>query len=138
MVLRAAPDPEETTAAVMDGLIRAGGVVVIHGTTARTLCQALLIAERARRINGLPPSTDYAELIDALHAVSDNGQTDVRAVPDLPPSNHDSITVRAAAHQLGICERQARRIAAQLGGRKVGGRWLLDEQAVREHRDSRD
>lgn len=137
MVLRAAPDPKEATAAV-NGLIRAGGVVVIHDTAARTLCQALLIAERARRLNGLPPSTDYAELIDALHAASGVGQTDVRTAPSLPQLPHEpTVTVRHAAKRLGISERQARRLAAKLGGRKVGNQWRLDEQAIREHSDGR-
>ena len=87
----------------MDGLIRAGGVVVIHGAAARTLCQAVLIAERARRSNGLPASADYGELIAELHAVSATGQTDVRDAPDLPLSSHDSsITVAAAARRLGL------------------------------------
>ena len=133
MVLRAAPDPKEATAAVVDGLIRAGGVVVVHGTAARTLCQAVLIAERARRSNGLPASADYAELIAELHAVSDTGQTDVRDAPDLPLSSHDSITVADAARRLKLSERHVRRMACTFGGRKLGGRWILDELAVSEY-----
>ena len=134
MVLRAAPDPKEATAAVVDGLIRAGGVVVVHGTAARTLCQAVLIAERARRSNGLPASADYGELIAELHAVSATGQTDVRDAPDLPLSNHDSsITVAAAAQRLKLSERHVRRMACTFGGRKLGGRWILDELAVSEY-----
>ena len=34
---------------------------------------------------------------------------------------------------LGKSRRQVQRIANRLGGRLIGGRWLLDRRAVEEH-----
>ena len=34
---------------------------------------------------------------------------------------------------LGLSPRQTRRIAKKLGGQIIGGRWLLDMQAIIEH-----
>jgi hypothetical protein len=123
----------------MNGLTRVGGVVIVHGTAARTLCEAVLIAERARRANGYPISTDYATLAAELHAAaSAAGHSDVRAEPD-----GDSVVVsptvpiEQAAAELGVSKRQARRLAPDLGGKLVGGRWLLDEQALAEHIEGR-
>lgn len=119
----------------MNGLTRVGGVVVISGTAARTLCEAVLIAERARRSSGLPVSRDYSTLAAELHAaVSASGQSDVRAVPDPDPDVVEpTVPIEQAAAELGLSKRQTRRLAPVLGGRIVGGRWLLDQQAIREH-----
>ena len=123
----------------MDGLNRVGGVVIIHGTAARALCEAVLIAERARRSSGLPLSRDYATIVAELHAaMSATGQSDVRSVPD--PKNdvvQPTVPIEQAAKELGISKRQVRRLAPDLGGRIVGGRWLLDQQAIREHIEGR-
>jgi hypothetical protein len=119
----------------VNGLIRVGGVVVISGTAARTLCEAVLIAERARRSNGYPVSRDYATLAAELHAAaSAAGQSDVRSVPD-----HDAdvvqptVPIEQAAEELGLSNRQTRRLAPDLGGRIIAGRWFIDRAALNEH-----
>ncbi len=122
----------------MDGLIRVGGVVVVHGTAARTLCEAVLIAERARRSSGLPLSHDYAVLAAELHAVSAYGQSDVRDKPDLDSVDvQPTVPIEQAARELNCSRRQARRLAPALGGKLVGGRWLIDKRALDEHIEGR-
>ena len=123
----------------MNGLHRVGGVVVISGNAARTLCEAVLIAERSRRSSGLPLSRDYATIAAELHAaMSAAGQSDVRSDPD-PKTDvvHPTVTIEQAAEVLGVSKRQARRLAPDLGGRIVNGGWLLDPQAIREHIEGR-
>ena len=119
----------------MNGLNRVGGVVIVHGTAARTLCEAVLIAERARRSSGLPPAADYTLLVRELHAaVSAAGHSDVRSEPT--PDSGDvqpTVPIEQAAKELGKSKRQTRRLAPELGGRIINGGWLLDQQAIREH-----
>lgn len=123
----------------MNGLTRVGGVVVVHGATARVLRDALLIAERARRSSGLPCSSMYGELARELHAaMSATGQSDVPGEPDLHAEVvTPTVTVEQAACELGVSKRQARRLAPDLGGRIVAGRWLIDRQALTEHLEGR-
>lgn len=45
----------------------------------------------------------------------------------------DAIHEALTAALLGCSTRTATRLAPKLGGRLVGGRWLLDRQAVTEH-----
>lgn len=124
----------------MNGLLRVGGVVVISGAAARALCEAVLIAARARRSAGLPLSADYAALAAELHAaMSASGQTDVRDLPDPDPESvAPTVPIEQAAAELGLSKRQTRRLAPELGGRIVGGRWLLDAHAIRQHIQGRD
>lgn len=42
-----------------------------------------------------------------------------------------------AAARLGLTDRQVRRLAPRLGGKKIGGRWLIDEQALVEQIEGR-
>ncbi|ULE35050.1 helix-turn-helix domain-containing protein [Mycobacterium sp. IDR2000157661] len=44
-----------------------------------------------------------------------------------------TVPLEDAAERLGISTRHARRIAPKLAGRKAGGRWFVDETALREH-----
>lgn len=123
----------------MNGLTRVGGVVVVHGAAARVLRDAVLIAERARRSSGLPCSALYGELARELHAaMSASGQSDVPGEPDLHAGVvSPSVPIEQAAAELGVSKRQARRLAPDLGGRIVGGRWLIDRQALTEHIEGR-
>ncbi|CPR11950.1 hypothetical protein BN971_03243 [Mycobacterium bohemicum DSM 44277] len=47
------------------------------------------------------------------------------------------ITAKEAAEVLGLSKRQCQRIAADLGGRIVGGRWLFGRAAVSEYAEGR-
>jgi hypothetical protein len=124
----------------MDGLSRVGGVVVVYGTAARALCEAVLIAERARRSSGYPVSRHYATLAAELHAaVSAEGQADVRSTPD-PEAGvvQPTVSIEQAAAELGLSNRQTRRLAPDLGGRIIAGRWFIDRTALNEHLEGRD
>ncbi|WP_165607719.1 helix-turn-helix domain-containing protein [Mycolicibacter heraklionensis] len=52
------------------------------------------------------------------------------------PSGYELDSTEAAA-VIGVSARRIRQIAAQLGGRRVGGRWLFERAAIEEHADGR-
>ena len=116
------------------GLLTAGGVVVLSGEAARATAEAMLIAVRSRRVSGLPRSRPYERLIAALVAAA--GHVDVRT-GDIADAGvmqtQPTVTVEAAASRLGLSKRQTRRLAPDLGGRIIAGRWLLDDLAITEH-----
>ena len=114
-------------------LVVAGSCVVLTGDWLAVAAQSVKIAQRARHHNGAPPSRDYQLLADALMSAA--GHSDVRTPKVLRQFPHElpTITVPQAAEWLGRSERQIRRTASSFGGRKIGGRWLLDEHAVRSH-----
>lgn len=101
--------------------------VLLTGREIEAVGYAIKLAQRVRARNGLPVSRDLAALAAALAAT---GQSDS---PGQPEDDTDFIAVSAAADLLGASERTARRLAPRLGGRKIGGRWLVDRQAVVEH-----
>lgn len=119
----------------LEGLLVAGDAVILTGAAARCALQAALIAIRARRRGGLPVSDTYQALAIALaRAGAGTGHSDIRetaVVQDI--SVGPTIPLVEAAARLGLTDRQVRRLAVRLGGRKVGGRWLIDEQALEEH-----
>ena len=45
----------------------------------------------------------------------------------------EAMTTHEAAALLGVSDRTARRLAPELGARRVGRAWLLDRAAVLEH-----
>lgn len=110
------------------------GAVVVTGTALQTATDAVLIAIRSRRANGLPRSASLDDLAAAfITAMSPNGHVDVpnMAVPTQLPT----VTIEEAAHRMNKSRRQVRRMAPKLGGRIIAGRWLLDETAIAEHLD---
>jgi hypothetical protein len=119
------------------GPLIAGTAVILTGEWLEAALQAVLIAARARARNGLANSAAHLALAKALTvAMSEDGHSDVReiaGVQDLP-YEQPTVTVAEAAKQLKLSERQIRRRAPQLGGRRVGGVWLLDQDAIDEHR----
>lgn len=107
--------------------------VILTGDQLRTALTAVLIAARARTINGLPPSRAYNDLGQALAAAT-HGQLAVpKPVEAETPKMRPTVPIEEAAPLLGLSRRQTRRLAPKLGGRLIAGRWLLDEQAVQEH-----
>ncbi|MDH6247250.1 helix-turn-helix domain-containing protein [Mycobacterium sp. OTB74] len=91
----------------------------------------MLIAVRHRRLSGLPDSSTYHDLAQVFINMSDTGHTDVPepvAAQYLP-----TVPIDQAARQLGVSTRQVRRLASQLGGRKIGNQWLLDQTSIDEH-----
>ncbi|MGS2805957.1 hypothetical protein [Nocardia sp. MW-W600-9] len=53
------------------------------------------------------------------------------------PSGLTLLTAEQASAALDVTPRQARRLGHRIGGRRIGGRWLFDRDAVTEHRDGR-
>jgi hypothetical protein len=126
------------TGQTQGGPLVVGAVVVLTAEWLEAALQAVLIAARARRQNGLPNSAAHLALAKALNsAMSADGHSDVREIEP----EHDysyaqpTVTIAEAARQLGLSERQTRRRAPQLGGRRVGGVWLLDQIAIDEHKE---
>lgn len=105
---------------ITDGLLLTGRALELAG-------YAVKLAQRFRARNALPPLAALDQLATALAAP---GQPDTPAEPVGDP---ETVTTDQAAELLNCSTRQARRLAPALGGRLVGGRWLLDRQAVTEH-----
>ena len=107
------------------------GAVLIAGDDRRLLAVCVARAQHHRSYAGKPPS---ARLDTILSALAGSGHAD---------SSHDDVAetgtttefldVAAAARLLNCSTRTARRLAPKLGGRQVGGRWLIDRLAVEEH-----
>jgi hypothetical protein len=107
------------------GLVVAGPVVVLSGPSLAAALQAVRIAARQRGLNGVRPSADWGQLVEAFTtALSADGREPVAA-------QQEWVSTRQAATILGCSERQARRIAAQVGHR-VGRQWLIPKDALPE------
>lgn len=105
------------------------GAVLLDGRHLDALRYCVDVARRARRRTGLPP----VAAVEALAAlVAATGQSDSTADTLVEP---EGMTTTEAAALLGCSTRTATRLAPKLGGRLVGGRWLLDRQAVTEHKE---
>lgn len=111
------------------------GVVVISGPALKAAADAVLIAIRSRRLSGLPHSKTHADLAAAFIQAAGAGQEDV---PDVVVAETSpTVPIDEASKQLGLSKRQTRRLAEKLGGRVIGGRWLLDQAAITEHMEGR-
>lgn len=105
------------------------GAVLLDGRHLEALRYAIDVTQRARHRNGLPPVAALAALAALVAAP---GQSDS---PDESAGEPEYMTTDEAAALLGISPRSVRRMASGLGGRIVGGRWLVDRQAVTEHKE---
>jgi hypothetical protein len=118
-------------------LVVDGATVAMSGSWLEIALRAVLVAERHRRGNGLGPSPEYDALAHAIHeAMTARGHSDItepRPVQDCV----QMLTTEELAPMLNVCERQCRRLARRLDGRKVKGRWLIPEPAAIEHLDGR-
>ena len=120
-----------------NGPIVAGGAVVLTGEWLEAALQAVLIAKRGRTLNGLPNSATHLELAKAFTtAMSAARQCDVAAPEPLQhyPQQQPTVTIRDAAQQLNLSHRQTQRLAPKLAGKLIAGRWLLDQDAINEHK----
>lgn len=131
------------TAADESGLLRVGGVVVLSGPALRCALDAALVAIRQRKLTaGMPFSTTPYEALacELRAAMAANGHADVRdcAISEpVPVDEQPTVPLPDAATHLDISLRQARRLAPQLGGRKIAGSWFVDGTALREHIEGR-
>jgi excisionase family DNA binding protein len=107
--------------------------LVISGRTLDLLLEAIHDAQKWRLRNGGPrPAYSHLASILASGTPAVDGHTDV-----LPQTVGQAVAmeISEAAELLGLSERHVRRMARELGGRKVGRSWLLDRAAVLEHRE---
>lgn len=112
------------------------GCVVVTDSGLRAAADACLIAIRSRRLSGRPHSKILEELAAAFIEASATGQSDVRGVvcvPVLP-----TVALSEVVARTGLSDRQVRRLAPKLGGKKIGGRWFVDEQALQEHLEGQE
>jgi hypothetical protein len=119
------------------GPIVAGSAVILTGESVEAALQAVLIAARARTRNGLPNSAAHLELAKAFTtAMSAARQCDVAEPEPLQhyPQQQPTVTIRDAAQQLNLSYRQTQRLAPKLAGKLIAGRWLLDQDAIDEHK----
>jgi hypothetical protein len=123
--------------AQMSGLTRVGGVVVLTGEAVLAARDGAIIAMTHRRLSRLPDSSHLAAIAQACAdaVMAADGQSDVPEPVVLQHFTAEKPTVplKEAAKRLRLSDRQTRRLAPQLGGKKFGNRWFLDEQALREH-----
>jgi hypothetical protein len=123
--------------------IVAGSAVILTGESVEAALQAVLIAARARTRNGLPNSAAHLELAKAFaEAMSANASARGRSVIDkaellqaITEQERLTVTIEDAARQLALSERQVRRLAPKLNGRKINGQWLIDQDAIDEHKE---
>ena len=116
------------------GLIVAGSAVILTGEALETALKAVLLAERARRRNGLPDSAENRQLAAALRQALSAGPQKDRPKP--AGAHTDSVrwvTTREAAERMLCTERHARRLARRLDGDRSTGRWQIPETAITEH-----
>lgn len=117
-------------------IVVVGPVVILSGPALRSVVGMCSIAARSRSVSGMPRSAITSAIAQACaDALSASGQSDVREtqVTQHVQQQQRTMTITAAAQILRLSERQTRRLATRLGGKLIGGRWLLDEDAVREH-----
>lgn len=117
------------------GLTRVDGVLVLSGPALKADLECVLIAIRQRKLSGLPYQA-YEALACELHAaMAAAGHSDVRspAISHDVPMDQPTVPLAEAAARLGRSRRQASRVALQLGGKKIAGRWFVHEAALDEH-----
>lgn len=106
------------------------GAVLLTGDAIIAAADAVRVAQRWRRGQGLGPSVAWDRLLGILDLMTDHGPADTE--PE-PVAQDDVVDIPTAAALLGCSPRQARRLASTLGGRKLSGVWYLDRIAVAEH-----
>ena len=107
------------------------GAVLLSGADLETALYAIREAQQRRRSNGLSPSVQLQLLRDAMAEAGRPDVADGKAGESEPV--FDNLTIAEAATLIGCSPRHARRLAPGLGGRRVGGQWLLDRLSVLEH-----
>ena len=120
------------------GLMVAGGVVVLSGDWLQVTLTAVQMAERGRRLKGLPDSPAHRRLAGALRtAMAACPQTDGPKPAAAQTKNNRWLTAKEAAEMLGCSQRHARRLAPKLDGDRSSGPWFIPQAALLEHMEGR-
>lgn len=127
--------PSTRTIADLSGLTCVGGVVVLSGPALKFVFRCVLIVVKVGRASRLSTQTVRALASELNEAVAAAGQSDVRlpAISDPVRVEPPTVPIAEVAERLDVSDRQARRLAPKLGGQQIGGRWFVDELAIRQH-----
>jgi hypothetical protein len=102
---------------------------IVSGAPAWLLSR-IMRSPNVKKVLSTPPlwvdRAEVAAAVDAIHRAAKAFETASGAL------ERDDGTVRRAADYLGLSERRVQERAIELGGRKVGRQWILDEVAVRQ------
>jgi hypothetical protein len=126
-----------------------GPTAVVTGSAAQLISRILRGSQVTTILRRPPPWVDRTELaaaVDAIHrtaAALDAATTEHRrdnATPSDATAAHSTHawTTRQAADYLGISLRRTQELAHDLGGKKTGRTWVLDEATVRHYEQLRD
>ncbi|SEH79568.1 hypothetical protein SAMN04489835_4229 [Mycolicibacterium rutilum] len=113
--------------------------MVLSGPALRAALECALIAVKHRKWGGVPYQKYEALACELAAAMAVAGHSDVRssAISKAVAVEQPTVPADEVAARLHISDRQARRLAPRLGGRKIAGRWFVDETALREHIEGR-
>jgi hypothetical protein len=111
-----------------------GGQVLLRGPAvvevSRAIDWMIRVHERRDSVHASKPLRALQQLLAAEAAqVSARTFADVRNAAVVPPSQN-MITTEEAAAMIRRSPRQIRRLAADLEGRQIAGRWLFDPDVV--------
>lgn len=111
-----------------------GPAILVDGESLATLRWCAAVAVREKRRNGTRPGPllDQLDQAAAQALAAAQRHDDTPTLDDQQPCDQ-WVSTRTVAEQLRCSPRTAQRLAARLDGRKVGGVWLIDPQAVNEH-----
>jgi hypothetical protein len=99
-------------------------------------CAAELLRDRRRRGQPIPQWLHrHFSALDAQIRMSSSGQEFGCGGERLEPENW--ITAKEAALMLGCSRRHATRLAADLDGRMIGGRFLFDRRTVADYAEEK-
>lgn len=113
-----------------------GAVVILGPQWLEYAARDAALAARTRRANGLSETSSHRDYVEALTAALAATRQCDSAAPEpvqTHPMTYPTVTTGQAAALLNRSVRTIQRLAPQLGGRLIGGRWLLDDEALREH-----
>ena len=113
----------------------------VHGRAAVGLEFLLARAANRGELRALPDAVreDTAAAIEAIglaahawtrRAASLSGRTEVVPASNAASSDHDVLSTAQVAGMLKVTDRQARNLAAQGLGERVGGRYIFERSAV--------
>lgn len=106
------------------------GAVILTDRALAVVTYALIMTQRQRAKEGRPPLAEIAALLDIMSAP---GQSD--SPEDATGDPEEVMSTDQVASFLKCSPRTVRRLAHRLGARQIGGRWVYDAQAVREHHE---
>ncbi|MFE3441655.1 helix-turn-helix domain-containing protein [Nocardia sp. NPDC059180] len=105
--------------------------VCLDGRDVLLAAVAVKLALQRFASQGQPPPRGMTELFAALEAAAGSMSPPRQDADAEPLPGPDWLTTDQTAEALGLSRRSVQRIARQLGGQKIGGRWLFDPPRIR-------